>query len=157
MIICGLVDEDFVNYKKPSMFVAFPYCTFKCERECGVSCCQNSELANSAHHDVTAQELCMRYIENPLTSAVVLGGLEPMDSFLDVITFIKEFRSHSDDDIVIYTGYYSWELSAEIELLQKFPNIIVKFGRFVPNDEPVFDETLGIKLASRNQIAKKIS
>ena len=33
MIIKQLIDEDFVNYKVPSMFIAFPRCTFKCEKE----------------------------------------------------------------------------------------------------------------------------
>ena len=43
MIIKQLVDEDFVNYKKPSMFIGFPTCDWKCERECGhQGLCQNS-------------------------------------------------------------------------------------------------------------------
>ena len=29
----NLVDEDFVNYYIPSMFLVFPTCTFKCGRE----------------------------------------------------------------------------------------------------------------------------
>ena len=43
--INGFEDEDFVNYKKASMFLSFPHCTFKCEKDCGVACCQNSDLA----------------------------------------------------------------------------------------------------------------
>ena len=35
--------EDFTNYKKPSMYIAFPSCTFKCEGECGQKICQNSK------------------------------------------------------------------------------------------------------------------
>jgi len=35
MIIKGLIDEDFVNYKKPSMTIMMPYCTFKCDKEYG--------------------------------------------------------------------------------------------------------------------------
>jgi hypothetical protein len=41
--------------------------------------------------------------------------------------------------------------------LQKYPNIIVKFGRFIPDAESKFDEVLGITLASYNQFAIKIS
>ena len=47
--IRGLVDEDFVNYKKPAMFIAFPYCTFKCDKECGYSVCQNSSLVENTN------------------------------------------------------------------------------------------------------------
>ena len=32
MIIKGLIDEDFINYKKPSMVIEFPYCNFKCDK-----------------------------------------------------------------------------------------------------------------------------
>lgn len=35
----GLVEEDFINYKKPSMFLIFPYCSFKCDEECGRDIC----------------------------------------------------------------------------------------------------------------------
>jgi len=30
-----LIDEDFVNYKEPSMFIGFPNCTFKCDIDSG--------------------------------------------------------------------------------------------------------------------------
>ena len=38
-----------------------------------------------------------------------------------------------------------------------FPNIIIKFGRFIPNQEGHYDEVLGINLASKNQFGEKIS
>ena len=39
-----VIDEDFINYKKPNMFVATSTCTFKCEKEdCNVHC-QNSKI-----------------------------------------------------------------------------------------------------------------
>ena len=42
--IKDIIDEDFVNYKKPSMFIATSTCTFKCEKEdCNVHC-QNSKI-----------------------------------------------------------------------------------------------------------------
>ena len=37
------------------------------------------------------------------------------------------------------------------------PNIIIKFGRFVPMQQPHFDPILGVNLASDNQYAKQIS
>jgi hypothetical protein len=38
-----------------------------------------------------------------------------------------------------------------------FKNIIIKFGRFVPNKPHHIDEVLGIELASDNQYAKRIN
>jgi hypothetical protein len=43
------------------------------------------------------------------------------------------------------------------EQLKSFSNIIIKFGRFIPNQEPHYDEVLGVKLASDNQYARRIS
>ena len=39
MIIKDIQDEDIVNYKNNSMVVAFPNCSFKCEKDCGIKCC----------------------------------------------------------------------------------------------------------------------
>ena len=39
MLIKGIIDEDFLNYKKPSMVIAFPHCSFKCEKELGKKVC----------------------------------------------------------------------------------------------------------------------
>ena len=158
MLIKNLIDEDFINYKKPSMFIAFPYCSFKCEKDCGIHCCQNSELARSRNIDVSPHILTARYTNNPLTSSIVFGGLEPFDSFGDMFILIKHFRLHvPEDDIVIYTGYNENEIVDQVQMLSKFKNIIIKYGRFVPNDEPHFDEILGVTLASKNQYAKRIS
>ena len=44
MIIKGIIDEDFVNYKKPAMVIEFPYCDFKCDKEYGKPICQNNSL-----------------------------------------------------------------------------------------------------------------
>lgn len=158
MLIKNLIDEDFINYKKPSMFIAFPYCSFKCEKDCGIHCCQNSGLARSRSIDISPHILTARYMNNPLTSSIVLGGLEPFDSFGDMFILIKHFRLHvPEDDIVIYTGYNENEIVNQVQMLSKFKNIIIKYGRFVPNDEPRFDGLLGVSLASKNQYAKRIS
>ena len=150
-------DEDFTNYKKPSMFISFPYCTFKCEKDCGIKCCQNSELAKSPIINYDINKLIKRYIDNIYTSAIVCGGLEPFDSFEELIIFIMKFREVSKDDIVIYTGYNEYEIQNKIDKLKQYENIIVKFGRFVPDNEKHYDEVLGIYLASDNQYGKKIS
>lgn len=163
MIIKGIKDEDFVNYKKPSMFIIFPFCDFKCEMECGETCCQNSSLAQSSTIEIPVEDIVKRYIDNPITKAIVCGGLEPFDSFGDLYNLIKELRKYTDDDIVIYTGYKKGELlylaayRQMFNSLLEFPNIIIKFGRFIPNQEPHYDDVLGIKLASNNQFAERIS
>lgn len=157
MIIKQLVDEDFINYKKPAMFIGFPSCTFKCEKECGVRCCQNSALAQAPNINVSIDMLIERYMNNPITHAVVCGGLEPMDSWDDLQYFILNFRYWSDDDIVIYTGYTEEEIQNKLEWLQWYGSIIVKFGRYIPGQQPHYDSVLGVKLASNNQHAKVVS
>lgn len=156
MKLRGMHDEDFVNYKKPSMFLIFPYCDFKCDKENGNKICQNSSLIQEPIIEVSSHLLIARYHMNPLTSAIVIGGLEPFYeiSFNSLLNFISHFRATSEDDIVIYTGYTEEESKEYIEVLKQFKNIIIKFGRFIPNQEHHFDEILGVELASDNQYAK---
>ena len=153
-----LLDEDFVNYKKPSMFIGFPSCTWKCEKECGQKMCQNKELALFPNIEVSYETIVDRYMQNPITKAIVCGGLEPFDNWEDLVNLIHEFRKHTQDFIIIYSGFYLSEINDKVEYLkQNYDNIIIKFGRFVPNQEPHYDEVLGIKLASPNQYAERIS
>ena len=156
MIVKQLVDEDFVNYKKPSMFIGFPSCTWKCEKECGERCCQNSALAQSPNIDISINSLIERYMKNPITKAVVCGGLEPFDSWDELQCFILNFRYWCYDEIVIYTGYKEHEIQDKLEWLSLYEPIIVKFGRYMPNQKPHYDEVLGVKLASNNQYAKVV-
>lgn len=158
MKIKGIIAEDFINYKKPSMVIEFPICKgFKCDKECGQQVCQNFSLAKNPTHDVPIDKIVLSYLKNSITKALVCQGLEPFDSKHDLLQLIAFFRKYSDDDIVIYTGYTEEELHEDIELLQKMcKNIIIKFGRFIPNRPSYYDETLGVFLASSNQYAKKI-
>lgn len=158
MQIKFLVDEDFVNYKKPSMFIgAGISCSFKCDKECGQNVCQNSSLSREPTIRLSIEKIVKRYIDNPITSAIVIGGLEPFDNYNEIRNLIKEFRNQTNDDIVIYTGYTKKELEDKIRELSIYPNIIVKFGRFVPNSQACIDKILGVKLASANQYAECIS
>ena len=50
MRIKFLVDEDFVNYKKPSMFIGFPSCTWKCEKECGQKNVPKQRIGTFSQH-----------------------------------------------------------------------------------------------------------
>ena len=159
MRIKGLVDEDFVNYKKPSMFIIFPYCTFKCENGQG-HCFDNSEpLPLSPIIEISAENIIERYISNKITKSIVCGGLEPMDSFDDLSQLLYSFRDKSEDDFVIYTGYTKQECEQNgwISVLSKVPNVIIKFGRYIPNSTSHYDDILGINLNSEGQFAERIS
>ena len=158
MHIRGLVDEDFVNYKIPSLFIITPSCNFKCCIEAGNTICQNMSVAKQPIIEIDTDILIARYLGNPITKAIVFGGLEPFESFDELYEFIYFLRNgyHCEDDVVIYTGFYPEEISHELERLSKFSNIIVKFGRFIPDQTPHFDEVLGISLASSNQWAERL-
>ena len=153
MKIKGLITEDFVNYKKASMTIIFPYCTFKC----GKGYCQNSSLAKSPIIEISIDDLVNMYINNPITEAVVMQGLEPFDSWNDLKEFVQKLREYNNDDIVIYTGYNKDEVIKYVKELSVYPNIIVKFGRYIPNQKKHYDDVLDTYLASNNQYAERIS
>ena len=167
MLVKGIIDEDFLNYKKPSMYIAMPRCSFKCDIENGCPVCQNSALAHERGISVSTKDLFDRYVSNPITKAFVFSGLEPFDSpdeLYEIIYYIRE--NGVEDDIVIYTGYTEEELTiddsgrqrnATYNWMKHYPNMYVKFGRYVPGQEPHYDEVLGVKLASDNQYGKKVS
>ena len=159
MLIKGVTDEDFVNYKVPSMFVATNECTFKCDHDAGEAVCQNSSLPKMKTYNVKIDDLVKRYLSNDITHAVVFGGLEPFDQYIDIYDFISVLRYQYEclDPVVIYTGYNKNEIDGKISFLASMPNIIVKFGRFIPGHEKHFDEVLGVNLSSDNQYAEQIS
>lgn len=156
MKIIDIIDEDFVNYKKPCMTIMMPFCTFKCDKECGKQVCQNSDLASAPKIDIPTKKIIQRYLNNPISESVVFQGLEPMDSFYQVLNFIKKFREVSSDDIVIYTGYTKKEIQWYLTFFKDFDNIIIKYGRFISDQKSHFDEVLGVNLASDNQYAERL-
>lgn len=155
----GIVDEDFVNYKLPSMFLITCRCDWKCCKESNIpiSSCQNQELVNRSNISYYLKDIINSYLNNDITKAVVIGGLEPFMQYSEILDFIDLFRHFSDDDIVIYTGYNKSELEKEINELKQYKNIVLKYGRYIPNQNPHFDNVLGIELVSDNQYAEKIS
>ena len=158
MLVKDVIFCDLVNYKKPSMLIEFPVCKdFKCDKECGKQVCQNAAMALEPSIPVLAQDLVKQYMEDDMCQAIVCQGLEPFDSWTDLYFFIQLLRKQTNDDIVIYTGYTEEEISNRVYLLDLFPNIIIKYGRYIPNQKPHYDEILGVNLASDNQYAKKIS
>ena len=158
--IAGIIEEDFVNYKVPSMTIMMPHCNGKCNKDAGKIVCQNWHLTNSHILEFEINFLVQRYLNNSITSAVVFQGLEPFDDFEKILEFIKVLRIESRDTVVIYTGYKEEEVKSQIAILSNYENIIIKFGRFNP-DQALFtsptDPILGVKLATANQYGKRIS
>lgn len=158
MKLRGLVDEDFINYKLPSMFLITPHCDFKCCKEVGSTVCQNWDVVKQPIVEIDDDELIQRYLNNPITKAIVLGGLEPFyeNFFEEVYLFVQKLRQDYGclDPVVIYTGYYPEEKTEELSRLSKFANLIVKFGRFIPDQKSHHDDVLGVELASENQWAE---
>ena len=160
MKIKGLIDEDFVNYKLPSMFILTYTCDWKCcvEANIPIETCQNCELSQSETYEISIEELYQRYIDNPISESIVIGGLEHAKQMDEINYLVKYFRDDGcNDDIVIYTGYYENEITSWITYLKQFSNVVFKFGRFIPNHKPHYDKILGVNLTSDNQYGKKIS
>lgn len=152
MRLKSLVYEDFTQYRKPSMFLGSCFCDFKCEKEYGKDChCQNSPAYMEKIVDCADVQLVEKYLKNPITKAVVIGGFEPLLQFDELIQFIEAFRKYSNDDIVIYTGYTEDEIEAPISKLKTYKNIILKVGRYIPHQNKHYDKVLGVELASDNQ------
>lgn len=160
MHVKGIIEEDFVNYKVPSMFINTCFCDFKCCTELGldIGVCQNSPLAQSDTKEIADSVIYEHFISNPITKAVVIGGMEPMIQIDEIIDLISLFRKNECIvPFVIYTGYYPNEIQKELCQLKQFKNIIIKFGRFIPNRPNRYDNILGVTLASDNQYAEIIS
>lgn len=153
MKLKGIIDYDCTNYKTPCLTIEFPYCTFKCDKLNGCQVCQNSHLAAEPDIEISGEEIWALYENNPLTKAFCFQGLEPFDTFMDLIDLIKFIRitKKCNDPIVIYTGYNKGEDPIVEMSLKHFSNIIVKWGRFILGHEPHYDPILGVNLASNNQ------
>lgn len=168
MIIKALQTERYQDYKLPAMFIACSRCSFKCDHECGKRVCQNSTLAKAPDIAIDITEIADKYLSNPITKAIIFGGLEPFDQPLDVFGLGWLLRSAGcKDDIVIYTGYTEEEVKQIPYYIgsKSFPYIdvmkelltpfVIKYGRYVPDQQPHFDEVLGVNLASDNQYARR--
>jgi len=159
--LTGVMEENFNDYKLPSMLISTGFCDDKCSKdlfkskyERGCSLCHNDKLVETTPY--TFRELLETYTANIITKALVIAGKEPMKEFYILLELVKYFRTLSSDDIVIYTGYNKFEVLDKIKELEKFPNIIVKYGRWIPYTKKIYDEVLGIELWSCNQYAERL-
>ena len=156
MKLKGIIDCDFTNYKEPVLTLEFPNCDFKCDKLNGCQVCQNNALAREPNIEINFAQIWHLYEQNPLTKGFCFQGLEPFDSY-EIFDLIDTLRYYCDDPIIIYTGYNKEELTKQLEILKQYNNIIIKWGRFILGDKPHYDEVLGIKLASNNQYAEKLT
>ena len=128
----GMVMEDFVNYKVPSMFLITSICDWKCCKEANIdiSICQNQSLTKQPTKTYSYESIYQAYVNNPITKAIVIGGLEPFDQFEEIFQLILYFRAQGCDDMfVIYTRY------------NKFPNTIsniLVFNSFIMSPPLLF-------------------
>ena len=164
MKVKNIIWEDFCNYKKPSTFIGTTKCSFKCDKECGQQVCQNSALAAAPDIEISNDEIITTFYNNKISEALVIGGLEPFDTFDELYKFLIDYKEYitsnqlAAQDVVIYSGYNENEIWNYLRALKglNLP-IIVKFGRFIPNKESIYDSELGVLLSSYNQYAIKLS
>ena len=96
--------DDFVNYKKCSMFLGTTSCDWKCCKENNLPCstCQNYPWSNNPIKEFDNKDIISMYLKDGLEESIVFGGLEPMLQFQELVSFIDKFRKVSNDDIIIY-------------------------------------------------------
>ena len=163
MRVRKLLTERFQDYKVPSMYLATCFCDWKCCPD-KQYVCQNNPIAKLPVTDIPDEEVLDTYLSDPITDAIVIAGLEPLLQTREVCSLI---RRASERDIrttfVIYTGYTKDEVRRigffdELKATEygKDVQVIIKYGRYVPDQQPHFDETLGVELASDNQYAEII-
>lgn len=154
------ITEVFQDYKKAALFLGVCFCDWKCCKESGLplSTCQNYSWSNNEIVEVSFDNIVKRIRDNLLTEAVVIGGLEPvlqMDEVVQLISYIRE--QGLKNDIVIYTGYYDYEIDDNtLSTLAKY-NVLMKCGRYIPDKYSYFNNLLGVSLASPNQYVLKLS
>ena len=154
----GVIWEDLVNYKKIGTTLMFPKCSFKCDKECGEQVCQNWELAAAPSQTVHINGFMRLYKSNPITEAIILQGLEPFDSLIDVYTVAAALEDFNiTDDLVIYTGYNRDEIASHLKPLYSIPgHLIIKWGRYIPGQKSHYDPVLGVYLSSDNQYGEQL-
>jgi hypothetical protein len=92
MLIKGIKDECLNDFKQIGTLIIFPNCNFKCDHDCGRHICQNSHLAKEPVMEFPIAKIIKRHLESDFSTALICGGLEPLDSINDLYALIKEFR-----------------------------------------------------------------
>ena len=150
---------DCVNNKDITFNIAAGVsCSFKCCPE-HPEICQNNPLCQQRVKHVFISKLVNQYVRQKLASSITIQGLEPLDNLIELLWFLWYLRKQTSDAVFVWTGYTEEEAEWFIKVIKdlNLDNIFIKFGRFVLNGEPRFDDVLGVVLASSNQYCKKIS
>jgi len=156
------IDTNFSDYKKVVLKVSMPNCSFKCCTDLDLP---KSTCANYPMHgfgvEMKGSSDVLSYYDPSIHNGILLGGLEPFDSFKDMREILKAFVcKYPNDDIVIYSGYKYIEIQERvIDLLSDLyvvgdNTVFIKFGRYMPNKPSYQNEQLGVELASDNQYVK---
>lgn len=164
MVLIDVKTDNVTDYKKTSLLLVFPYCSGKCGPEC-----QNISLirgeVKTSYITATADDISDLYYNLKTHEAVVMAGLEPFDSFDDVLSIVESLcKLDKPCDIVIYTGYNKEEYEERFQkdLLKVFKSatadrscykkLIVKIGRYDSNNKQKWHSNiLGVDLATKNQ------
>lgn len=159
MIIKSIIDEVFSDYSKISMLLVMPKCTTRCWEKLNISptICQNNHLHKEPNINIDNKDIIKRYLDNPLTKAIIFGGLDSWDSLDEIIEFIKEFRQYSQDDCVLYTGRDYDVIEKELYRFKGLGNVYIKYGHYNPNLKPIIDDLTGVSLISENQKFIKVN
>lgn len=91
------------------------------------------------------------------TDIAKINGFD--DGQLSYTDFIDNFVDQKTvaDASIDGNSNVSHEVIVYIKELSVYPNIIVKFGRYTPNQDGHYDDVLGVHLASNNQYAERIN
>ena len=163
MRVRKLLTERFQDYKVPSMYLAACFCDWKCCPD-KPYVCQNNPVANLPVTDIPDDEILDTYLSDPITEAIVIAGLEPLLQAREVCNLIRRAAERAiRTTFVIYTGYTVCE-ARDIGFFDELKatgygkdvQVIIKYGRYVPDQQPHFDEVLGVDLVSDNQYAEII-
>ena len=163
MRVRKLLTERFQDYKVPSMYLAACFCDWKCCPD-KPYVCQNNPVTKLPVTDIPDDEILDAYLADPITEAIVIAGLEPLLQVREVASLIR--RAVERDvrtTFVIYTGYTKDE-AKYIGFFDELKatgfgsgvDVIMKYGRYIPDRQPHFDEVLGVDLASDNQYGERV-
>lgn len=149
--------DDTTDYKETSLLLVFPKCSGKCNG------CQNWQLFNIKNIRTYKIKSIVELYNNLNThKSIVCAGLEPFDSFDELLSLISEIvKLEKSVDFVIYTGYNKEETTFLVkELLEIFKKysmytenkLIIKYGRYDKSkSEKWYSYSLGVDLATNNQ------
>ena len=102
MRLKALIDEDFTNYKKPSMFIGTISCNWKCckEQNLDVSMCQNSALAQSDMVELANEIIRSRNEANRIATTI--------ENSLQNIENNEITRRYYEEITARNTSYLAW-------------------------------------------------